>query len=187
MLITLLGLPLIRREEELLDGDPGEEEATNYDNFVITLHPDTMEHLQLSYSTRILPRLPRGPIHTWLAAQLHGTAHPRPPPTYGTISASLEASPLRPPAVHRVSTSLEDRGPTLGERASSALLEAPSTEPSAGPRLGGNSASLEATPRQMELATHLLTRPSDRGIKCQPLHHRVRSQSASGHHAAQRE
>ena len=45
-------------EEGLLDGDPGEEEATNDDNSVVTLHPDTMEHLQLSYSTRILPRLP---------------------------------------------------------------------------------------------------------------------------------
>ena len=38
-------------EEGLLDGDPGEEEATNDDNSVVTLHPDTVEHPQLSYST----------------------------------------------------------------------------------------------------------------------------------------
>ena len=50
---------------------------------------------------------------------------------------------------------------------------------------GGNSASLEATPRQLELATHLLTGPSDRSINCQPLHHGVRTQTMSGHHVAQ--
>ena len=37
-----------------------------------------------------------------------------------------------------------------------------------------NSASLEAAPRLTELVTHLLTRPSDKGIKCQPLHRRAR-------------
>lgn len=37
----------------------------------------------------------------------------------------------------------------------------------------------------MELATHPLTRPTDRGIKCQPLHRGVLSQMASGHHAVQ--
>ena len=31
-------------EEGLLDSDPGEEEATNDDNSVVALHPDTMEH-----------------------------------------------------------------------------------------------------------------------------------------------
>jgi len=37
-----------------------------------------------------------------------------------------------------------------------------------------NSASLEATPRLTELVTHLLTCPSDKCIKCQPLHRRAR-------------
>ena len=37
--------------EGLLDGDPGEEEATNDDNSVVALHPDTMELLQLFHST----------------------------------------------------------------------------------------------------------------------------------------
>ena len=35
-------------EEGLLDGDHGEEEAANDGNSVVTLHPDTMEHLQSS-------------------------------------------------------------------------------------------------------------------------------------------
>ena len=42
----------------LLDGDPGEEEATNDDNSVIALHPDTIQLLQLTYNTQILSRLP---------------------------------------------------------------------------------------------------------------------------------
>jgi hypothetical protein len=46
------------REEGLLDRDPVEEEATNDDNSVITMHPDTIELLQLSHSTWILSKLP---------------------------------------------------------------------------------------------------------------------------------
>ena len=52
------GVFLRSKGEGLLDGDPGEEEATIDDNSVVALHPDTMEHLQLSHSTWILPRLP---------------------------------------------------------------------------------------------------------------------------------
>ena len=48
-------------KEGLLDGDPREEEvteATNDDNSVVALHPDTIELLQLSHNTRILSGLP---------------------------------------------------------------------------------------------------------------------------------
>jgi hypothetical protein len=67
--------------------------------------------------------------------------------------------------MHRTSASLEGSGPTLGEQADSAWLE--------------------ATPLQMELAIHLLTCPNDKGIKCQPLHRRTQGQTVSGHHATQ--
>ena len=43
-------------EEGLLNGDPREEEATNDDNSVVTLHPDTMEIIQLFHSTQIFSR-----------------------------------------------------------------------------------------------------------------------------------
>ena len=51
-------------EKGLLYGDPEEEEATNDDNSVVTLHPDTMEFLQLFHSTHILSWSQRGPILT---------------------------------------------------------------------------------------------------------------------------
>ena len=41
-----------------------DHEATNDDKSVVALHPDTMEHLHLSYNTQILSRLPRGPTLT---------------------------------------------------------------------------------------------------------------------------
>jgi hypothetical protein len=50
------------------------------------------------------------------------------------------------------------------------LLEASPLRPSTAHRL---SASLETTPRLTELVTYLFTCPSDRGIKCQPLHRSV--------------
>ena len=73
-------IAFLRSEEEegLLDGDPGEEEATNDDNSIVTLHPDTMEFLQLSYSTRILPKFPKRP-NTYLAHD--------PAPWYGPSEA----------------------------------------------------------------------------------------------------
>ena len=50
--------PRSEGEKGLLDGDPGEEEATNDDNSVVTLHLDTMRLFQLFHSTQILSRLP---------------------------------------------------------------------------------------------------------------------------------
>ena len=47
-------------------------------------------------------------------AHVHSAAHLHPPRTRGTISASLEGSPLRPSTAPRVSASLEGSEPTLG-------------------------------------------------------------------------
>ena len=47
------------------------------------------------------------------------------PRTRRIISASLEASPPRPPTMRYTYASLEGSGPTLGEQANSALLETP--------------------------------------------------------------
>ena len=102
-------------EEGLLDGDPGEEEATNDDNFVVTLHPDTIEHPHPSCGAQILSRSQRGQIHIRPMAQLCGTDHPRPLQTRRAISGSLKTSLPRPPAAHRNSASLEGSGPTLGK------------------------------------------------------------------------
>ena len=66
-------------EEGLLGGDPGEEEVTNDDYSVVAPHPDTMEFLQLSYSTQIIFRSQRGPTITQHTAQFRCTAHPRLP------------------------------------------------------------------------------------------------------------
>jgi len=50
------------------------------------------------------------------------------------ISASLEASPLRPLAVHRISALPEGKRLTLEEQENSSSFEDPSAEPSSGPR-----------------------------------------------------
>jgi len=63
------------------------------------------------------------------------------------------------------------RGLPLTHGATSASLKASPPRPSIAHR---TSASLEATSRLTELVTHLLTYPSDKGIKCQPLHRRAR-------------
>jgi len=140
-------------------------EATNDDNSVVTLHPDTMGLLQLLMNgAQILARLRRGPIHTRPTAQLRGMAHLRPLRTHRAISASLEASPPRPPAAHHISASPEGRKPTLERQANSASFETPSAEPSVGPRLGGKLRLTRGHPRQTERATHLLIHPTDRGI-----------------------
>ena len=55
------------------------DEATNDDNSVVALHPDTMELFQLSHSTRIISRSQRSPIRTRPTAQHSGTTHPRLP------------------------------------------------------------------------------------------------------------
>jgi hypothetical protein len=55
------------------------DEATNDDNSVVALHPDTMELFQLSHSARILSRSQKSPIRTRPTAQHRGTTHPRLP------------------------------------------------------------------------------------------------------------
>ena len=146
-------------DKGLLDGDPGEKEATNDDNSIVALHPDTMEHLQLSYSTRILPRLPRG----------QSTLGSRPSFTVWPIRDPLEPVEQSPP---------RSRPPRRGLQRCAAspprsrVADLPSESRPTPPRpsppqdlvSGGNSASLEATPRQLELVTHLLTYPTDRSI-----------------------
>ena len=67
-------------EKGLLDGDPGEKEATNDDNSVIALHPDTIKLLQLSYNTQSPFQDPKKPS----PHSAYG-----PPPRYGPSEASL--------------------------------------------------------------------------------------------------
>ena len=104
------------REERLLDGDPGKEEATNDDNSIVTMHPNTMELLLLSHSTQILSRSPKrsNPHSAHDPAPRYGPSEAS-PRTRRAISASLEASPPRPSTAHHSSASLEGRRPTLGE------------------------------------------------------------------------
>ena len=45
------------------------DKATNDDNSVATLHPDTMKHLQLFRGAQILSRFQRGPNTLWPTAQ----------------------------------------------------------------------------------------------------------------------
>ena len=161
------------------------DEATNGDNSVVTLHPDTMAHFQLFCGAQILSRLPRGPKRTQPTAQLRGTSHSGPPRTRGAISASLEASPPRPPAVHHVSASFEGRTLTLKKQANSASLETPSAEPSAGPRLGGKLRLTRGHPRQTEQATHLLIHLTANAFNANHPTAKCGSQTASGRHAAQ--
>ena len=70
-----------------------------------------LERLQLSYSTQVLSRTQRGPIHS--PAPRYGPSED-PPRTRRVISASLKASPPSTSTAHRVSASLDDSGSTLG-------------------------------------------------------------------------
>ena len=63
-------------------------EATNDDNSVVALHPDTMKLFQLSHSIRILPRLPKKPN----PYSVHGPA-----PRCGPSEAPLEPAEQSPP------------------------------------------------------------------------------------------
>jgi len=143
-------------------------------------------------SSPTAPKSSPGPkeVQYTLGPRPNSTVRPvrGPPRTHGTISASLETSPLRSPAAHHISASLEGRKLTLRKQAFSASFETPSIEPSAGPRLEGK------TPPRSRL-------PLDRRNKqpiCSPTqliealnanHSATRrgSQAVSGRHAAQRE
>jgi len=120
-------------KEGLLDGDPGEEEATNNDNSVVALHPDILELLQLSHSAQILSKSQGSPIRTRPTAQLRGTAHPRPHSNPRNHLRLARGHPAKASSNALITASLEGRRPTL--------------EPSPPRGLGsrGNSASLEAT------------------------------------------
>ena len=75
-----------------------------------------------------------------------------------------EASPSRLLIARCNSASPEGRRPTLGEPTDSASFEAPSTEPPAGPRLGGKLRLARGYPWTDGTATHLLTHPTDKCI-----------------------
>jgi len=137
------------------------DEVTNDDNSVVALHPDAME---LFHGTQILSRLRRGPTRTRPMARLRSTARPRPPRSRGTSFALLEA-PRR--GLERGAQS--PSRPRVGDLPSESRLtplhsRPPRPSPPRGLGSGGKLRLARGHPRQTEQATHLLTRPTDRGI-----------------------
>ena len=94
-----------------------------------------------------------------------------------------QCSPSEPPSNPRSNLRFARGSPAGALDSAPCLRLARGADLPSGERI--NSVSLEATPRQKGLVTHLLTRPPYRGIKCQQLHRntRVRRRQATTPHS----